>query len=201
MNAKQPNLKVATNSAQRALVDLEDDGLMLLVKTGHRDALEVLIKRHQDLVLGFANRYLGDRQLARDVAQDAFLSLWAERQRYQARGLFRAYLFQVVRNRCFIVARQRRSHHRKVDKFSETEPAAQEIQLPVDELMRAERAKQVQQQLQHLPDKVRQVLILRFTHELPLDEISTMTQMPVGTIKSHIFRGLKKMKQLLGEAQ
>ena len=62
-----------------------------------------------------------------------------------------------------------------------------------------DRAKEVRSKLTRLPGKTREVLILRFTHELSLEEISSLTGMPLGTVKSHLFRGLKRMARFMKE--
>ena len=195
----QPDLRLVEGKPGAALQDLSDDDLMTLVRTDWQDAFEILIRRYQSLVLGLAARYFSDRALGREVAQDVFLALWAERSRYRPRGKFKNYLFTITRNRCHGVARQRQSRKRKhanLARESQAQPAPSG-DLPLDALVEAERARQVREKLVHLPERMRQVLILRFTHEMALEEIASLTGMPLGTVKSHVFRGLKRLGRLL----
>ncbi len=110
----EPHLKLLKSGELLDGADLEDDDLMLLCRQDRHDAFEVLVQRHEALAFGLATRFLGDRSLGRDVAQDVFLSIWAERERYRPRGRFRSYLVSVTLNRCRHLARQRGSHKRKV---------------------------------------------------------------------------------------
>jgi RNA polymerase sigma-70 factor (ECF subfamily) len=195
----QPDLKLVEAKPGAALEELSDDDLMTLVRTDRQDAFELLIRRYQTLVLGVAARYFADRALGREVAQDVFLALWAERARYRPRGKFKNYLFTVTRNRCHVVARQRKSRMRKHSNLARDTQAQPGPggDMPLDALVEAERAREVREKLVELPERMRQVLILRFTHELALEEIASLTGMPLGTVKSHVFRGLKRLGRLL----
>lgn len=174
---------------------LSDDDLFVLVQADRKDAFEHLIRRHQRLVLGLAIRYLGDPATGRDVSQDVFLALWSERHRYQPRGRFVSYLVSMTTNRCNYVSRQRSSNQRKVTNLSR-EPDAESKDMPVDELLVREKAKRVRSLLTSLPEKPRQVLILRYTHDMSINEISRATGMPTGTVKSHISRGVNRLHEL-----
>jgi RNA polymerase sigma factor (sigma-70 family) len=180
-----------------ALRDLEDDDLITLIKSDHKEAFEVLVRRHQRLVLGMATRFLADPALGRDVAQDVFLAVWAERSRYQPRGRFVSYLVSVAINRCRYVARQRGSHTRKVTNLSkESVTKSEESRIPLEQLLEQERARDIRSKLTRLPEKMRKVLILRYTNEMSIEEIALATGEPVGTVKSHLFRGVKRLHKL-----
>lgn len=192
--ADRPILEVVDNTPGEPT----DDDLMLLARAGRRDVFEVLVRRHQKLVIALAVRFLGDATLGRDVAQDVFLAVWSERERYESRSRFRSYLVSVTLHRCQFVARQRRSHTRKLaDLASETsnEPALDSGAM--HELIEAEKRREVHEKLTVLPEPMRQVLILRFTHELPIEEIAKLTGLRLGTVKSHLHRGVRRLHQSL----
>ncbi len=196
----KPVLRVVNGQSERKLVDLADDDLMLLAKAGKQEAFETLVKRHQRLVLALACRYFGNPSTGRDVTQDVFLSLWAERDRYRARGRFRSYLVSITFHRCHYIARQAKSHGRKMNNLQrDIQAQASDEEPSFDVLVEAERARLVRQKLSELPEKMRNVLILRFTHEMTLDEIAELTGAPLGTVKSHVFRGLKRLNRLLAK--
>ncbi|MBN2360906.1 MAG: RNA polymerase sigma factor [Deltaproteobacteria bacterium] len=197
MAEQERKLHLVPGAEGRTLGDLGDDDLMLLVKAGRKDAFETLIRRYQEFVFGFAARFLGDRSQGRDVAQDVFLALWAERDRYQARGSFKGLLFTMARNRCHVTARGRRTQRTKLDALG-IDPAARPTapSEPIDELVAAERARLVQSKLAELPEKMRQALILRYTNGLQLDEIASVTCSPLGSVKATISRGLKRLGRL-----
>jgi RNA polymerase sigma factor (sigma-70 family) len=196
---QQSNLRLLDGDRAADSVEPTDDELMLLVAANHQDAFDILVRRHQKLVLGLATRFLGDRVLARDIAQDVFLSLWADRDEFQARNRFRSYLVAVTLHRCRIVARNARRRDHKLEGLAIESPGApahcsEELQA----LIEAERRRELRSKITQLPEKMREVLILRFTHDLPLDEIAALTGLRSGTVKSHLFRGVRRLQRLLG---
>ncbi len=66
-------------------------------------------------------------------------------------------------------------------------------------LVQAEERREVRRKLTLLPDKMREVLILRFTQDLPIQEIASLTGLRAGTVKSHLFRGLARLHRLIGK--
>ena len=195
-----PDLKLVCEGSPKEPEDLADDDLMLLSRSGRQDAFDALVRRHQSLVFGLATRYFADRTLGREVAQDVFLSLWAERERYRPRGKFTGYLVSATFHRCHYLARQRRSHDRKLGDFARESGTRQEPgDLPLDHLVEAERAREVRAKLALLPAGMREVMILRYTQDLSIEEIADLTGKPPGTVKSHLFRGLKRLARLLRE--
>jgi RNA polymerase sigma-70 factor (ECF subfamily) len=197
MVERERKLQLVPGIEGRTIGDLSDEDLMLLVKAGRAEAFETLIRRYQDFVFGFAARFLGDRSQGRDVAQDVFLALWAERGRYQPSGSFKGFLFTMARHRCHIVARNRRTQREKLDALvidPSVKPASPSE--PIDELVAAERARLVQGKLAELPEKMREALILRYTNGLKLNEIASITAAPIGSVKATVCRGLQRLSRL-----
>jgi RNA polymerase sigma factor (sigma-70 family) len=197
-----PELHVVDRDHTAASDDATDDDLMLLVRAGHQAAFEILVRRHQDLVIGLATRYVGDASVGRDVAQDVFLALWAERERYELRGRFRSYLVSCTIHRCQVVVRQARCHELKNGVLATAGQVQTEA--PIDDealraLVEAEDRREVRRKLTLLPEKMRAVLILRFTQDLPIQEIASVTGLREGTVKSHLFRGLARLHRLIGK--
>lgn len=175
-----------------------DDDLMYAARGGHHSAFETLVRRHQRLVLGLALRFLGDRAAARDVAQEVFLALWVEREEYQPRGRFKAYLVSSTLHRCNGTRRRLETKTRALDALPPAAPVSAEV---VEQLVARERQREVQASLSQIPERSREVLVLRYSNGLSLEEIASVTGQPLGTVKSHVFRGLKRLQKLLGGAR
>ena len=195
---------VSLDGAEKTLPALSDDELMEIAASDNsgaecRAAFETLVTRHQSLVLGLAVRFLGSREKGRDVTQDVFLSLWAERESYRPEGKFRSYLASVCLNRCRVVTRTATNRGRKHELFGEdlkVLPDTGESE-PLDTLIETERRNEIQQYLTRLSPQCRQVMIHRFTQDMPLAEIAEIAQMPIGTVKSHVQRGLEKIRMMM----
>ena len=177
---------------------LSDDELMQLIQADSNHAFRKLIVRHQGLVLGLATRFLNDTALGRDVAQDVFLALWAQRKRYRAQGRFRSFLVSMTNHRCLVVARQGRNDRKRLERLRKTsDRTVDSAETPLRQLLKEEKAARVRDKLTRLGAKQRQVLILRYTHELTWEEIAEHTKQPMGTVKSHWFRGMKRLCKIL----
>jgi RNA polymerase sigma-70 factor (ECF subfamily) len=173
---------------------------MRLAALDRKDAFEALVVRHQSMVFGLATRFLGSRDQGRDVAQDVFLSLWAERHRYRTSGKFKSFLTSICLNRCRVIARGMKSGELKKSEFRRGMSAASDAQsndIPLETLLESEQHREIQAYLIALPDKCRQAMIFRFTHGLSLAEISEQTGMPLGTVKSHLVRGVKRIRRMM----
>jgi RNA polymerase sigma-70 factor (ECF subfamily) len=202
MAAKKGKLRIVEESTPDGEIEsLADDQLMLLLNhASHQEqAFDVLIKRHQQLVLAYATRFLGDRSLAREVTQEVFLTVWTERESYEPRGRFRSYLMTIAFNRCQIVARQRGTARRKQPELESRGEQPEAPDAPIEKLLESERAAQVRAVLLELDDRKRAALILRFCDELSYEEIAAVTGQPQGTVKAQVSRGLKRLREMLCE--
>ena len=187
----RPKLKVLAGGAVGELDGLSDDQLMLLLSREER-SFEVLVRRHQPLVLAFAARFLGDHSVAREITQEAFLTLWTERSTYSPQGKFRSYLLALTANRCKSAGRRRQVARRQQPSVQSQSAQVASV-LPLDELLEAERASLVRTKLQTLEEPYREALLLRFCSGLSYREIASVTGKPAGTIKSLVSRGLKHL--------
>ena len=175
----------------------DDDVLMQRAQVGDTEAYETVVRRHQPLVLAFACRFLNDRALARDITQDVFLAVWADRMRYQGRGRFKAYLLTCTVNRCQTAVRGRRNLTHRLKAFGQQPSTHAATATPLDESLRASQAQVVQRSMATLSAAIRQALVLRYVNDLDLNEIAITMAKPVGTIKSYLFRGLQRLHGVL----
>jgi RNA polymerase sigma-70 factor (ECF subfamily) len=192
---KKEHLKIVSEPEKSHENLLSDDELMLLCKRNNRKAFRTLVERYQDMVLGYAYRYLADRDAAEEVGQEVFLALWSERMRYQAQGKFRSFLLTMSINRCRVYARSRTRHLRKIKKLkSAMSPEMISVDSsPMDDLLRAAQIDEVQKRLAQLPSAMKQAIILRYYNGLSIKEIAKLLGSPEGSVKSNLFRGIKKL--------
>jgi len=158
-------------------------------------AFDELVRRHQAQGLRIAHKYLGDLATARDVVQAAFVEIYRALPRYQPRGLFPAYFQRVVLNRCHLVRRARRS----ADDLADRHAAGLELLAPASEelILARERRAAVERAVRELRPKLRDVVVLRFAADLSYEEIARVLELPVGTVKSRLFAGMERLRELL----
>jgi RNA polymerase sigma-70 factor (ECF subfamily) len=179
---------------------LADEELMQLVYRSRADAFEVIYDRHADAAFSLAYRMCAQRALAEDVVQEAFLSLWRSRARYDRnRGSVRSWLLGIVHNRSIDALRRRAVRDRGVvseDGIEERLVAPERTDL---EFARREEARQVRDALEQLPREQSRVIELAYFGGLTHVQIASMLDTPVGTIKGRMRLGLAKMRITLGD--
>lgn len=155
------------------------------------DAFEALYDEHHRLVYGVAMRMLGDVAAAEDVTQAVFLKVWTAPELFRG-GNFPAWLVRVTRNRCLDLLRSR-STHPSVE-LPETLPEETTIEDTAFSHLDAQR---VRAALTALPAEQREPIELGFFAGITHEEIARRTGVPLGTIKTRIRMGLKKLRLAL----
>jgi RNA polymerase sigma-70 factor (ECF subfamily) len=188
-----------TPADPRPLAELDDDELMLLVRGGRGTAFDELVRRHQRRLLGVAARYVRDPSLARDLVQSTFLELYRAAGRYQPQGVFTSFLYRILLNQCRMARRAARSDERRrtaaaLELTDESDPQTSEARI-----LARERERDVQRALDRLSEKLRAVIVLRYSAELSYQDIADILATPLGTIKRRLFDALDQLRQVLGE--
>lgn len=178
-----------------------DADLMTLAKDGSADAFEVIYERHSVAAYSLAYRVCGTRGVAEDAVQDAFLSLWRNRDRFAPeRGEPRSWLLGIVHN-CAIDRLRRGATHQT--RRASSDGLEQRLEDPerTDELVaQREQAGEVRAALEALPPEQREVVELAYYGGLSHREIASTLGAPVGTIKGRMRLALLKLQTQLATA-
>jgi len=178
-----------------------DGELLALAKQGDADAFEVIYDRHAAAAFALARRICRDAVIAEDVVQDAFLSLWRGRDRYDAaRGQVRSWLLGIVHNSAIDRLRRSGVHERRRASAEGIEDRLEAPDRTEEEVEQREEATAVRGALRNLPEEQRQVIELAYFDGLTHTQIATRLEQPVGTVKGRMRLGLLKLNaQLSGE--
>jgi RNA polymerase sigma-70 factor (ECF subfamily) len=167
-----------------------DTTLMRRVQGGDVAAFALLYDRHAPLVLGLTQRMLGERGLAEDVAQEAFVALWRNRAAYSpARGAVGTWLLAIARNRAIDAIRRRRPVQPLVEDGPEPEAPERTEEAVLERL----EAAAIRIALAVLPDGQRLVLELAYFGGLSQSEIAAREHLPLGTVKSRLRLALRRL--------
>jgi RNA polymerase sigma factor (sigma-70 family) len=181
---------------KRELAHLSDEALVALAARSEQAALEELYDRYGRAAYGLALRVLRDAALAEDAVQDAFLAVWRTAPRFvPERGAASAWILTLVHRRAVDVVR--REQRRRADPL---EQVMEQGGGGADEeaWLRLQRER-VQAALQQLPDPQREALELAYYGGFTQSELAERLGQPIGTIKSRMFAGLARLRELLGE--
>jgi RNA polymerase sigma-70 factor (ECF subfamily) len=170
-----------------------DESLFAAYVTGDVAAYEALFRRYQEPLRRYLERMLGERAAAEDVIIETFLRLHRHRHRFRPGTAVRAWIFTISRN----LARNRLRAQRlwSLLPLGLADPAAS----PSPPESGGDVRERVAAAFATLPIPQREVCSLRLLGELSLEEIATATGTSVGTVKSRLFYGLRRLRRLLSD--
>ena len=173
-----------------------DEELLDAVASGDDSALAALYDRFGRVAYGLAYRILRDQALAEDAVQEAFLAVWRSAQTYRReRAKPATWILTLVHRRSVDLVR--REDRRRAEALDEArEPATASVDEEAD--LRDRRAA-VQAALAKLPDDQRQALELAYYGGYTQSELAERLGVPLGTIKSRMFAGLARLRELVPE--
>ena len=180
--------------------NLADEEVMHLVQGGNPRAFELLYDRHGGASFSLAYRMVGDRVTAEDIAQEAFLSIWRSRARYQPdRGSVRTWVLGIVHHRAIDALRRNLVHERRRSSAEGIEERHEAAELTEVEAARREDARLVRAALAELPDEQCRVIELAYFGGFSHSQIADMLDLPIGTVKGRMRLGLDKLRNGLTE--
>ncbi len=161
---------------------------------GDSAAFDELMGAHQDRVFSVCLRMLRDRDAALDATQDVFLTVFRKADRYKAQAAFSTWLYRVTVNTCY-------DHLRRASR-KRTEPIPEGIE-PEDrsasaELTAAELRPDIELALMDLSPEFRSAVVLVDVGGMSLEQAADTLEVPVGTIKSRVFRARRLLAEQLG---
>lgn len=181
-----------------------ESGLVERCLQGDGLAFSRLVALHEGMVVNLAMRLLGDREEARDLAQDVFLQVYRTLGRFQGRSSLKTWIYRITVNQCR--NRQRWWRRRRRDRAlsiedlkpaDEARLAAPQAAAPFERVERRERAERVQAALLRLSFDHRSILVLREVFGMSCDEIASTLGVPEGTVKSRLARARDGLRRLL----
>jgi RNA polymerase sigma factor (sigma-70 family) len=193
-----PAVRTALVTRTQGYAALEDAALCALAAEGDGSALEALYARYGRVSYALARRILADEQLARDVVQEVFLTLWRDATRYDAsRGGFSTWLLTMTHHKAVDAVRREEALRRRrapAGALDLTESGAPDVDDEVWSVLRRDR---VRLALAELPDAQREALGLAYFGGYTQREIAKLTDTPLGTVKTRMLAGMSRLRDAL----
>ncbi len=169
-------------------------------RNGARDAWDGLFQRYQLPLFTYVRELVRDREASLDIIQETFVNASRHLDSLRDDDKFGSWLFGIARQKCIHHWRQTGRDERVFD----SDPPSDEMpgsngENPGAFLVKRERENEFLAALEQLPVVHREAVTLHFLEEFPLDEIASLTGVPVGTVKSRLHHAKKKLRELLEE--
>ena len=178
-----------------SLAEQDDSQLVAASKQGDQDAFALLVQRHQRRVFNLVYRMLQQYEEANEVTQEAFLAAWQGLPSFRGEARFSTWLYRIAYN-CSLKQLEQRKRDNALQ-LAMQELASKDEERTEATLEARARWESIREQLVTLPAKYRVVLILRHLQDMTYEEMAEMLTMPIGTIKTHLFRARNLLKERL----
>ena len=176
---------------------LSDAQLVVLALDGDAMAFETLVQRYREGIHAlFLHRTGGNKEDSNDLVQESILKIYINLQKYNPQFSFGQWAYTIARN-TFIDYVRRRRDNLSIDSIStrSVTPTAEEE--PDSRIINEQHSVQMERCMAALPKKYRQMAELRFVREMSYEEIAEQVGLPIGTVKTQIFRARERLAKLI----
>ena len=176
-----------------------DEELIARFQNGDTYAFDLLVRRYKDPLLNFIFRFLGDLVESEDIVQEIFYRVYKNKHYYKEVAKFSTWIYTIAGNLAKTELRRRK--RRKVFSIHKETAAEKELELPdlksdpEKEVNTVVTEKLIQKAITSLPQKFRQVIVLRDIQGFSYEEISSIIKVPLGTVKSRVNRARLKLQE------
>lgn len=178
---------------------VDEQALIRKAQKGDTDAFADLLILHERFVYNLALRTIRSPEEAEDIAQDAFVRAWQALPSFRAQSSFRTWIYRIVLNLCFNrFPRLRRELNDLVTEDISDLPETWATENdPVANLEYREQRARLHREIERLPDSQRLLISLRYQDNMPYEEIANLVGLPLGTVKTGLFRAKERLRQAL----
>lgn len=173
----------------------QDAELLARVAEGDHAAFTEVMEIHQDRIFAVCLRVLSDRELAMDATQDTFLTAFRKAHQFKGNSALGTWLYRIAVNTCYDMLRKA--------KRRPTDPLPEYLEFvdhgAEEQVTSAAHRHEILTALASLSPEFRAAVVLSDIEGLPLPEVALALGIPVGTVKSRVFRGRRLLAQHLGE--
>jgi RNA polymerase sigma-70 factor (ECF subfamily) len=181
----------------------EESAIVAAALSGNQKAYARLVETHRVAVFHIVNRIVRNDEAARDLVQETFMKAFTSLGSYRSEFRFSTWLYKIAANSSIDYLRKKRIHALSLDAPMETSDGQMEIEVPDEthnpemQLVRKQQRFSIDEAINSLPPKYREVIELRHKDDKPYEEIADLLGIPVGTVKARIFRARELLKQKL----
>lgn len=171
------------------------------IRDGKGHLYAVLVDRYKNLGFSLASRILRNREDAEEATQDAFIRAYNALNGFEGKSRFSTWFYRILYNVCLTKISRRKeelfsldeeSHSYLLDRSVENDRGPDDFEIK-------DSVEFVKRKMDSLPAKYQTILTLFYLQELSHEEIAEVTRLPIGTIKTHLYRARQSLQQLVQE--
>lgn len=199
----QSDSEVNSSRENASASSLEDDKLVAAAAKGNQDAYKQLLEKYQKPLYFHIKKMVKDHEQVEDLVQEAFVKAFDNLGSYNTNYAFSTWLYRITTNHTIDYLRKKKLQTMSIHQPVKTKEGEMSVQLPDDHaatdrnIIRKQRQKIIRNAIKNLPEKYRQVIEMRHLEELSYQEISEQLDLPLGTVKAHIFRAREMLYKAL----
>ena len=193
-------------TSQPPSIDIDNE-IIRRCLSGDTEAFTELVSRYQKPVYNLVYRLLGNSEDAKDITQETFVKAYQSLSKYNLELAFHSWLFRIAQNLSIDYLRWKKrrptvsidetteesDYEIRHQEIADTAPDARSI------LIEKQKSDRIQIVINSLPEQYKSVVILRHIEGLPLDEIAQILKLPLGTVKTNLYRARNLLKEKLGK--
>lgn len=170
---------------------------------GDESAYHALVEKYQNALYHHIRRIVRDRAEIEDLVQESFIKAFSALESYSTQYAFSTWLYKIATNHAIDFLRKKRLRTQSIDKPIKTKEGEMEVELPDTtyrpdrHIVEDQRKTLIQEAIDALPQKYYRVIVLRHQHEKSYEEIARELDLPLGTVKAHIFRARELLNKYL----
>ncbi|HEY7825013.1 MAG TPA: sigma-70 family RNA polymerase sigma factor [Acidimicrobiia bacterium] len=174
----------------------QDARLLARVLDGDHDAFNQIMRNHEDRVFSVCLRIMGSRDLALDAVQETFLTAFRKADQFKGKSALGTWIYRIAVNTCYDQLRKQKRG--AADPIPEhLDPADHSAEDAMDS---AALRPELQRALAELPEDFRSAVVLADIEGLGLNQVAEIVGVPVGTVKSRVFRGRRLLADMLRDS-
>ncbi|PLX25959.1 MAG: RNA polymerase subunit sigma-24 [Ignavibacteria bacterium] len=184
----------------------EDKILIADAIAGKQDAYKRLMKKYHNAIYHLIIRMVGNNDDVEDLTQEAFIKAFHSLASFNDEFAFSTWLYKIATNNCIDYLRKRKLKTFSIDRPLSSQDGDQQYEIPDDshtpdsEILQDQQTSTIQYAIDQLPEKYRVVIVMRHQEEKSYEEIADELELPLGTVKAHIFRAREMLyKNLRGK--
>ncbi|MBI3259375.1 MAG: sigma-70 family RNA polymerase sigma factor [Ignavibacteriae bacterium] len=179
---------------------MKEHEIIKKILNGDSRAFSLLVELHQSKAMTLALRILENREDAEEALQDAFLRVFRALCSFEGKANFSTWFYRIVYNVCVSALEKRGTVSLQPLNSDDTEiHIISEISSPDEILQENEDTKLIYREIERLPVEYSSILTLFFVQQLRYDEITQVTGMPLGTVKTRLFRGRMMLREAVSK--